>query len=81
MATVPNTDDHVHAILILYLIGQIQSGALSTVPPLDTHEEGHWCIQEVVQGSGQDGQVDMLPLEREQQGGDALCHSHQPLVV
>lgn len=33
------------------------------------------------EGGGQNGDVDVLPLEGEHQGGDALCHRHQPLVI
>lgn len=60
---------------------QVEGGSLSSVSALDTNQEWHRGIQEVVQRCRDNGQVDVLPLEWEQQCGDALCHSHQMLVV
>lgn len=48
---------------------------------MEAHEVRHRGVQEVEEGGGQDGNVDVLPLEGEHQGGDALCHRHQPLVI
>lgn len=60
---------------------KVEGGAASPVPPLDAHQERHGGVQEVVQRRGNNGQVDVLPLEREEQGGHALRHRHQTLVV
>lgn len=60
---------------------KVQGGELSSVPALDSHQKWHWCVQQVVEMGGNDGQVDVLPLEREEEGGDALRHRHQTLVV
>ena len=71
---------HTHH-LSKYLLRQLQLGAVGALLGLQTHQVGHGGIQEVAQRGGQDGHVHMLPLEREEQGGDALCHRHQTLVV
>lgn len=60
---------------------QVEGGSLGFVSALDTHQKRHGSIQKVMQWCRNDGQVDVLPLEREQQSGDALCHHHQTVVV
>lgn len=65
----------------MYLLRKLQLGAVSSLLGLQAHEVGNGSIQEVEQGGRQDGNIDVLPLKGEQQGGDALCHRHQPLVV
>lgn len=68
-------------MLVLYLLGKLEFGAVSALFRLQAHQVGNGCIQEVEEGGWQDGNVDMLPLEGKQQRGDALCHCHQSLIV
>lgn len=67
--------------LVLYLVRKVEGGSLSSFSAVDAHHERHRSLQEVMQRCRDDGQVDVLPLEREQQSGDALGHCHQTLVV
>lgn len=67
--------------LWLYLLGKLQFGAVGALFGLQAHQVGNRRVQEVEERGWQDGNVDVLPLERKQQGGDALSHRHQPLVV
>lgn len=64
-----------------YLLRQLQLGAVVLTVGVQAHEVRHGGVQEVEEGGGQDGDVDVLPLEGEHQGGDALRHRHQPLVI
>lgn len=45
---------------------KVQGGPLSWISALDPHQEGHRCVQQVVQVCRNNGQVDVLPLEREE---------------
>lgn len=67
--------------LVLYLVRKVEGGSLSSFSAVDAHHEWHRSLQEVMQRCRDDGQVDVLPLEGEQQSGDALGHCHQTLVV
>lgn len=67
--------------LWLYLLGKLQFGAVCALFGLQAHQVGNRRVQEVEERGWQDGNIDVLPLERKQQGGDALSHRHQPLVV
>lgn len=58
--------------LVWYLMWKVQGGTLSSISALDSHQKGHRRVQQVVQMCRDDGQVDVLPLEREEQGSDAL---------
>lgn len=51
---------------------KVDGRLLSSVSALDAHQERHRSIQQVMQWCRNNGQVDMLPLEGEEQGGDAL---------
>lgn len=64
-----------------YLLRKLQLGAVRALFRLEAHQVGNRSIQEVEERGWQDGNIDVLPLEGEQQGGDALGHGHQPLVV
>lgn len=51
------------------------------VKVLEPHQERHGGVEEVVQRVRQNGDVHVLPLERQQQARHALRHQHQLLVV
>ena len=51
--------------LLLYLVRKVEGGSLSSFSAVDTHHERHRSLQEVMQRCRDDGQVDVLPLERE----------------
>ena len=57
-------------VVLLHALVQVQA-----------HDERHGGVQEVHEIGGQDGHVDVLPLEGEEQRGQALCHQHQPVVL
>lgn len=69
------------AVKNLYLLRQLKVGAVILAIRMEAHQIGHRGIQEVEEGGGQNGNIHMLPLEGEHQGGDALRHRHQLLVV
>lgn len=47
------------------LLRQFQLGSVVLAVGVKAHEVRHGRIQEMQQGSGQDGHVNVLPLERE----------------
>lgn len=55
-----------------YLMWKVEGGSLRSISAMDAHEEWHRSVQQVMQWCRNNGQVDVLPLEWEQQGGDAL---------
>lgn len=64
-------EGHMH-FHVRYLVRKVQGGALSSLSALDSHQKRHGSVQQVVQMRGNNGQVDVLPLEGEEQGGGAL---------
>lgn len=65
----------------MYLLRKLQFGAVGALFGLQTHQVRNRSIQEVEERGWEDGNIDVLPLEGKQQGGDALGHCHQLLVV
>lgn len=64
-----------------YLLRKLQFRAVSALFGLKAHQVGNRSIQEVEERGWQDRNIDVLPLEGKQQSGEALCNSHQPLVL
>lgn len=69
------------ALINVYLLRKLQFRAVSALFGLQAHQVGNRSVQEVEERGWQDGNIDVLPLEGKQQGGDALGHCHQPLEV
>lgn len=67
--------------LVVHLMWQVERGSLSSFPALYAHQERHRGIEEMIYGSRNNRQIDVLPLEGEEQSGDALGHCHQFLVI
>ena len=51
------------------------------VVQVQPHDERHGRIQEVHEVCRKNRHVDVLPLEREEQGRDALCDQHQTVIL
>lgn len=48
---------------------------------VQTHDEGHWRVQKMVQTSGQNWNVDMLPGEGKKERSNALGNCHEFLKI
>lgn len=75
------TADEMRLRYFRYLLGQLQFGPVRALFGLETHHVRDRGVQEVSERRREDGDVNVLPLEREQQSGDALGHCHQALVI
>lgn len=88
-ALFPSSNSHIHWSDIsgqppkvdTDLLRQLQLGAVGSLLRLQPHQVGNRSIQEMQEGGRKDGDIDMLPLEWEQQCCDSLCHCHQPLII
>lgn len=63
------------------LLRQLQLGAVGALLRLQPHQVGNRSIQKMQERGRKDGDVHMLPLKREQQRCDSLCHRHQTLII
>lgn len=63
------------------LLRQLQLGAVGSLLGLQPHQVGNRSVQKMQERGRKDGDIHVLPLKREQQRCDPLCHCHQTLVI